>query len=55
MQQIIRAGRARIIVEAALGKPIGEAGSRAMPRREWADHDDTKASSTRRLWRANLA
>jgi hypothetical protein len=54
-QQIFRAGRAQIIVEATLGKPIGEAGSCAMPRREWADHDDTKPSSTLRLWRANLA
>ncbi len=54
-QQIFCAGRARIIVEAILGKPIGEAGSRAMARREWAVHDDTRPSSTHTLWRANLA
>ena len=54
-QQIFCAGRARIIVEATLGKPIGEAGSRAIARREWAVHDDTRPSSTHTLWRANLA
>jgi hypothetical protein len=43
-QQIFRAGRARIIVEATMGKPIGEAGSCATARREWADHHDTKPS-----------
>jgi hypothetical protein len=54
-QRIFRAGRARTIVEATLGKPIGEASSCAITRRKWADHDNTKPSSTRRLWRANLA
>ena len=54
-QQIFRTGRARIIVDATLGKPIGEAGSRAIAHREWAVHDDTRPSSTHRLWRANLA
>ena len=54
-QQVFCAGRARIIVEAILGKPIGEAGLCALARREWAVHDDTRPSSTHRLWRANLA
>ena len=54
-KQLFRAKRVQVIVEFTLGKPIGEADSCAMARREWADHDDTKPSSNRRLWRTNPA